>query len=285
MRALSSTTVDGRPSTAKLLYASELTVLGEDNEAVKFGELVDGPSNQRAIVVFVRHWLSPSCGTYLKALITQLTPQVLARARARVVVIGLGSPSMIKGYRAHFECPFPVYTDPGRKLHDVLGLAPKASGSYRGEYSTGTIRAAKDMFLCAARMQSLRAGNRQQLGGEMIFEGPLQVLTAHRMAGAADHMPVNSLIDAVSAPRRVIPLRPRVSTSSRHRTPPGSRSCLSLNEAPPLPGRLEFPLPPLPLDRLERRSEKCASYDGRLGKPCIAIVDPDTIDRVTGEVL
>lgn len=296
-----------RPSVAKLMYAAELELFDENNRPIRFGQLVESPSHSRTVVVFVRHWLSPSCASYLRALISELTPTVLAKARARVVLIGHGAVSMIKGFRQHLQCPFPVYTDPSRRLHDVLELSPRALGNFKSEFSTSSLRSAKEMLMGAARMHGLRAGNRSQLGGEFVFEGSLRVLFTHRMLGDGDHAPVRLVVSAVSAPiqrppRAVnIPRRSSmyVSQALSEAEPRPTYSCTSLVDGPSRTRPLAFPLPPLgsypsPDDfgswDEERSVERHASKSGKSPvrdaplSSGVAIVHPEDIDRVTGEL-
>lgn len=294
-------TPQDRPSVAKLMYAAELEVLDEDGKGVRFNELVDTPAHSRTVVVFVRHWLSPSCAAYLRALMAELTPTVLARAHARVVLIGHGSASMIKGFRQHLQCPFPVYTDPSRRLQDVLELLPRAHANFKSEFSTGSLKSAKEMLMGAARMHGLRAGNRSQLGGEFVFEGGLRVLFTHRMLGDADHAPVKHVVGAVSAP---IQRPPRVNAPRRssmyvtQSTPTNKSEYRGAFSATSLinPHNLAaFPLPPVPLSpnnpgpspvELERWDEEAVHPSSMPYGPgiCSTIVRPEDIVRVTGEL-
>lgn len=286
---------------SKLLYASELDVVAEDGNKVRFGDLVSG--SKRTVVVFVRHWLSTYCAQYIKALMARFTPEVLEASRARVVLIGHGSADMIKGYRAHFACPFKVYTDPSRRLHDTLGLlARPIRAPQKGDYivQNAVIRAVERLRM-AARMHGFRSGDRHQLGGECIFDGSLNLLFSHRMAGVCDHASVTDLVNVTTSRRR-----PTLYQSTR-----ASRSCMTLS----LPSRvsedshlravseesssssseatMDFPCPPLRVTEQDcvRWDEQRASRISQRSKTRLPYsysqidLHHDDIDAVTGEVV
>jgi hypothetical protein len=50
-------------------------------------------------------------------------PSFVQKAGVKLVIIGNGSPSMIKAYRDDvFHCPYEMYTDPSRKVYNTLGM-------------------------------------------------------------------------------------------------------------------------------------------------------------------
>ncbi|CAK9786171.1 hypothetical protein CC85DRAFT_283720 [Cutaneotrichosporon oleaginosum] len=262
-------------SAATLAYAAELEVFDETGVPLRFGDLLAAP---RTLVVFVRHWLSPSCATYLRELIAALTPPLLARACARVVFIGHGAANMIRGFRQHLQCPFMVYTDPTRRLHDVLGLVPKGSKGFH-------LSKAKELFLGAARI-GLRSGNRAQMGGLFIFEGH-DIAFVHRMRADSDHAPVPIVLDAIGRrpppppPNAHAPHRPKRSSVYVQRPggthkPRGAHSCTSLVDPPP---RFVFPLPPSSQTRRDSHKRMTSA-----SRDCVAVIHPDDIDRISSEV-
>ncbi len=266
----STAALDAHPLTAATIaYAAELELRDEAGRTLRFGDLLASP---RTLVVFVRHWLSPSCAAYLRELIAALTPPLLTRAHARVVFIGHGAATMIRGFRQHLQCPFAVYTDPSRRLHDVLGLVPKGAKGFH-------LTRAKDLFMGAARI-GLRSGNRAQMGGLFVFDGH-EVAFAHRMRGDGDHAPLAGVLAAVGrAPPQIAPPRKRSSVyiqrPGRTHQPRGAHSCTSLVDPPP---RLVFPLPPAAKKRNESRTRLASA-----SRDCVAVVHPDDIDRISGEV-
>ncbi|BEJ14889.1 hypothetical protein CspHIS471_0406560 [Cutaneotrichosporon sp. HIS471] len=263
-------------SSATLAYAAELELLDEAGRPLRFGDVL---SSKRTLVVFVRHWLSPSCAAYLRELIAALSPAVLARAHARVVFVGHGAANLISGYRQHLQCPFTVYTDPTRRLHDVLGLVPKGSKGFH-------LGRAKDLFMGAARI-GLRSGNRAQMGGLFVFDGQ-DIGFAHRMRGDGDHAPVPKVLEAVSL--RPAPLPPMAGSKAprSHRSsvyisrpghsnqPHGAQSCTALIDPPQ---RLVFPLPPSSQNRQETRKRRVSTQ-----RDAVAVVYPDDIARVSCEM-
>ncbi|BEI91888.1 uncharacterized protein CcaverHIS019_0407080 [Cutaneotrichosporon cavernicola] len=263
-------------SSATLAYAAELELLDEAGRSLRFGDVL---SSKRTLVVFVRHWLSPSCAAYLRELIAALSPAVLARAHARVVFVGHGAANLISGFRQHLQCPFTVYTDPTRRLHDVLGLVPKGSKGFH-------FGRAKDLFMGAARI-GLRSGNRAQMGGLFVFDGQ-DIGFAHRMRGDGDHAPLAKVLEAVSL--RPAPLPPVAGSKAPlgHRSsvyisrpgpsnqPRGAQSCTALIDPPQ---RLVFPLPPSSQNSQETRKRRLSAQ-----RDAVAVVYPDDIARVSCEM-
>lgn len=51
---------------------------------------------------------------FISFLGSKITPEDLA-GKAKLIIIGCGDPSMIKGYRNLLSTPFPVYADPKKE--------------------------------------------------------------------------------------------------------------------------------------------------------------------------
>jgi len=262
-----------RPDVSQLLYASELEVSDEEGNRTRFGDLVGGP--RRTVVVFVRHWLSSFCAQYLKALMAELPPPLLAGARARMIIIGHGSQEMIANFRAHFHCPFPVYTDPTRKLHDTLGLLPHplVPHSPKGGYvvQNAVVRACETLQL-ATKLHGFRAGDRDQLGGEFVFDGSLRVVYSHRMSGVADHAPVHELLAAAAETttsqllHRQTCSRSRSNSASAPSSRPRAHSRATKNAIPEVERKLHIE-PALPPQQTEPVSPISPTSDAEVVTP------------------
>ncbi|QRW03877.1 AhpC/TSA antioxidant enzyme [Ceratobasidium sp. AG-Ba] len=163
----------GMPTLDQLKLASEMHVFDEFGESVRFGDVFEG---QRLPFVSSVIFGARSAGV-------------------KLVIIGNGSPSMIKGYREDiFQCPYEMYTDPSRQLYKVLGMhlrtndggSEEEKGSYvRHGTFTGTLMVLKN----ALKMPLANAGDIKQLGGEFIL-GP------GRMHTTRSHTPIRDLLEA-----------------------------------------------------------------------------------------
>jgi hypothetical protein len=78
-------------------------------------------------------------------------------------------------YQAETNCPFPIYTDPTKKLYDELGMIRTLNLGQRPEYQRKellTIIMAS--FVQGLKMMkggmALKGGDMQQVGGEFLFE-------------------------------------------------------------------------------------------------------------------
>lgn len=184
------------PPAQQIDYAAKLELFDATGARVQFGDLI----SQRTLVIFVRHWYSPSCAEYVRAVAHSITDDVLASTETQVIIVGHGSPSMIPGYRKHLACPFPIYTDPTRKLQDALGILPaplSGNDSVARQKFLLRLNRAFDMFVAATKMSSFRGGDRRQLGGEFIMMES-SCSFAHRMRLPADHTPVPTLLKALT---------------------------------------------------------------------------------------
>ncbi|WOO85648.1 Thioredoxin-like protein AAED1 [Vanrija pseudolonga] len=229
-----------KPNVEQLLRASELPIVGEDGAVVRFGDVV---ARRRTVVVFVRHWHSSFCAQYVKALVAAMSPTLLAGAKARLVIIGHGSQSMIKGYKEHFNCPFAVYTDPTRQLHDVLGLLPRTVTTRAGKGDYLVQNAAKrcwDTLMRASRMRGVNSGDKHQLGAEFVFDGSLCLAYSHRMVGQSDHASIPELVAAVRSQAPITMVHGNASRSNIQ-LPLSYASTVEFSfPAPPAPSKAEF---------------------------------------------
>ncbi|KAL1405371.1 hypothetical protein Q8F55_009002 [Vanrija albida] len=253
-----------KPNVEQLLRASELPIVGEDGVVVRFGDVV---ARRRTVVVFVRHWHSSFCAQYVKALVAAMSPTLLAGAKARLVLIGHGSHSMIRGYKEHFQCPFPVYTDPTRQLHDVLGLLPRTvtTRAGKGDYLVqGAARRCWDTLMRASRMRGVSAGDKQQLGAEFVFDGSLCLAYSHRMVGQCDHASIPELVAAVRSQGPITMVHGNASRSNIQ-LPLSYASTVEFSfPAPPAPSKAEFARWSEVQDRrLARRSSRSTTATSR----------------------
>jgi len=110
-----------------------------------------------------------------------------------IIVIGCGSPELIRQYKANTQCPFPIFADPTRLIfkHLGMGITFDPLGKKRPEYmkdidvikwSHGQI---KEVFATKGK-KKFRGGNLFQIGGEFLFQDG-EVHWCHRMRNMRGH--------------------------------------------------------------------------------------------------
>ncbi|EGG11969.1 uncharacterized protein MELLADRAFT_101809 [Melampsora larici-populina 98AG31] len=191
--------------------ALESKLIDSIGQEIKFNQILD--PNFRTIVIFLRHFRCPFCQQYIKKLSEiSLHNQnlMMFRYKIRIILIGQGDYKMINPYKALYNCPFPIYSDPNQNhpLYKSLGMqsgsfftkSPSLSSvSYLDHLSIFElfIMALKvhlffgylslmGIFGCvqndkqnATKMPLRYGGDLKQLGGEFVFE-PIKVNTIKR---------------------------------------------------------------------------------------------------------
>lgn len=72
-------------------------------------------------------------------------------------------------------CPFPIYTDPSRKLFDTLGMIKTLAPGVRPAYQRQSMASSVAASLVQGLKQlptglATRSGDHRQVGGEFLFE-------------------------------------------------------------------------------------------------------------------
>lgn len=115
-----------------------------------------------------------------------------------IVVIGCGSPELIRQYKATTQCPFPIFADPSRKIYRHLGMSWSLKiGHKRPDYFKNTVETTwlfeqfRQMAATKGR-KKWKSGNWLQIGGEFLFENG-QVVWCHRMKNYRNHAEIETL--------------------------------------------------------------------------------------------
>ncbi|KAJ7602262.1 AhpC/TSA antioxidant enzyme-domain-containing protein, partial [Roridomyces roridus] len=187
----------GLPSRPQLEEAAALSVISESGVRVPFGNLFEG---QKTIVCFIRHFWCPLCQDYMFSISRNVSPEVLASAGIKLVIISNGSYEMIKSYRRIFRTPFALYTDPTHKVYNSLGMTlqtlekgPKASYIRHGMVS-GIGMVVKNAVKVGMPVWK-PGGDIAQLGGEFILGPGLSCSWAHRMRYTRSHVSILQVIE------------------------------------------------------------------------------------------
>lgn len=98
-----------------------------------------------------------------------------------VAVIGCGNPGLIEMYLQETGTPFPVYTDPTRRLFDNLGMMRTLALGTRPAYMRKSIfkSAAESVFQGLKQVKAglaTKSGDHRQVGGEFLFE-PVELVS------------------------------------------------------------------------------------------------------------
>ncbi|KAK0739959.1 AhpC/TSA antioxidant enzyme-domain-containing protein [Apiosordaria backusii] len=166
------------PSLATLKKIDNYIVLDRNGKSHTFRSLYTGRHvARRVLLVFVRHFYCGNCQDYLRTLSSAFSPSDLLGLPIPtfIVVIGCGDPGLIDMYTSETGCPFPVYTDPTRKLYAELGMIRTLALGERPAYTkTHLVKSS-----LASVVQGLKqipkglahkGGDSRQIGGEFLFE-------------------------------------------------------------------------------------------------------------------
>lgn len=119
----------------------------------------------------------------------------------QIIVIGCGSPDLIKQYKTATSCPFPIFADPSRELFKLLGMNISFNmlGKSRPEYMRNINPAQWIAEQSKFQMKSkgglrlkAKGGNIFQIGGEFLFEDG-RVVWCHRMRNYRGHAEVDTI--------------------------------------------------------------------------------------------
>ncbi|KAJ5748332.1 uncharacterized protein N7511_010028 [Penicillium nucicola] len=206
---------DELPSIEVQRKVENHTVFDRTGKAVPFQSIYNGPDvARRVLVIFVRHFFCGSCQEFLRALSKAVTPESLSHlsVSTSIVIIGCGDPGLIDSYATETGCPFPMFSDPTRKLFDDLELVTSLALGPRPEY----IRKNMVQIVVESMMQGMKhvfsglatkGGDPRQIGGEFLFEvkgdgATKEVTWCHRMTTTRDHTEISELLRIIDLDRQ-----------------------------------------------------------------------------------
>ncbi|KAK3365766.1 AhpC/TSA antioxidant enzyme-domain-containing protein [Lasiosphaeria ovina] len=166
------------PSAETLAKIENYVVLDRDGKSHTFKSLYAGKHTaRRVLIIFVRHFFCGICQEYLRSLSASITPEALLRLPIStfIAVIGCGDPGLIEMYANETKCPFPIYSDPTRKLYSELGMIRTLAMGARPAYMTqNMIKSSIDSVFQGLKQirrgLATKAGDARQIGGEFLFE-------------------------------------------------------------------------------------------------------------------
>ncbi|KAF6844836.1 hypothetical protein CMUS01_00633 [Colletotrichum musicola] len=172
------------PTPEVLKKIENYVVLDRHGKSHKFKSLYTGRNvARRVLVIFVRHFFCGNCQEFLRSLSESVTPEALLGLPMStfIAVVGCGNPGLIDMYLQETNCPFPVYTDPTRRLFENLGMTRTLALGHRPAYMRKSIvkAAAESVVQGLKQVKSglaTKAGDHRQVGGEFLFE-PVELMS------------------------------------------------------------------------------------------------------------
>jgi AhpC/TSA antioxidant enzyme len=221
------------PSPSVLDQAADCPIFTSNGEKVSFKSLYWAELGQRrrTLIIFIRHFFcgvcesllkyrmpaneSKNCQEYVRSLKAQIPPDSLP-SDLSIIIIGCGSHTLIPSYITETGCPYPIYTDPSKKLYDILGMHRSLSlGRKDPDYIQHTLVAGmmKSFVQTVKRFpagDALSGGDMRVNGGEFLFEvqgntavgtssqgnaglKDISVTWCHRMTNSRNHTEVEQI--------------------------------------------------------------------------------------------
>lgn len=190
---------DDFPSEYSLEEAGNVPIFDATGNSRLFKTLYQGDQviHERQLVLFVRHFYCGACQAFLRAFNEKITPSYYnIPVPTQIIVIGCGSPEMIKFYKETTGTPFPVFADPSRRLYKALGMSLTLNIGKRPEYMKGINElqwvAGQARDVKKNKGLRLKGGNLLQIGGEFLFrDGGVE--WCHRMKNYRNHTEMDVL--------------------------------------------------------------------------------------------
>ncbi|KAK2614190.1 hypothetical protein N8I77_001039 [Diaporthe amygdali] len=184
------------PDLKTLGEAGDILIKDKEGKEITFKSLyTEKPENERQLIVFVRHFHCGSCKQYVEALVQDLPPEKLSKAKIALTIIGCGDTVWIAPYAEETGCPFPIYADPSVQSYKMLGMM---SNMWQGDTRPSYLKKSTLENFMTSTWNTLKSGHpwssgaKAQNGGEWLFQGG-QLKWCHRMRNSTDHTETEEL--------------------------------------------------------------------------------------------
>jgi peroxiredoxin len=119
----------------------------------------------------------------------------LEKAGLRTLLVGMGTPQKSEAFRQEFDLPFPLVSDPDRKLYRAFDLKRMSTLGFLSP------RLARKGIGAMVRGHSMGApqGDVKQLPGVFIIDPDGRVVFSHYAADPSDHPQIETLLTAAKA--------------------------------------------------------------------------------------
>jgi peroxiredoxin len=116
-----------------------------------------------------------------------------AKARAQVVLVGMGTPSESAEFAAKFNVPFPIVADPQKKLYRKFELKQMATlGFFSPSLALKGVAA-----IVGGHGIGMPQGDVRQLPGVFIIDTAGQIVFSHFSSNPADHPDSKTILAAL----------------------------------------------------------------------------------------
>lgn len=115
------------------------------------------------------------------------------KAGARVVLVGMGSPSESAAFAAKFKVPFPIVADPEKKLYRKFGLKQMST---LGFFSP-SLALKGAAAIIGGHGIGMPQGNVRQLAGVFIINTAGDIVFSHFSNNPADHPDAKTIMAAL----------------------------------------------------------------------------------------
>lgn len=187
-------------STSVPSAAMSLPILDFKGESHSFSSLyMDNEEDEKTLIIFIRHYFCGSCKQYISSLSEEngFCDEELIALKKRLVIIGCGDFNLIEQYARETKCPFPIYTDPTQKLHEIfelrrtLSLGEKKPNYIKSSFLSNLLKSALSQITAGSNM--FKGGDIQQVGGEYLIDKHGRIIWSHKMENTRDHSEVDEL--------------------------------------------------------------------------------------------
>lgn len=184
------------PDPKALGEAGDVLIKDKDGKDIPLKSLyMDKPGDERQLLIFVRHFHCGSCQQYVEALMQDLTPEKLSKAKINLTIIGSGEVICIPDYVKATGSTFPIYTDPSVQTYKKLGMISSlrpgtTTPSYLKKSTLDNIVSSTWALFTSGHI--LSGGPKAQNGGEWLFQGG-ELRWCHRMRNSSDHTETEEL--------------------------------------------------------------------------------------------
>ena len=117
------------------------------------------------------------------------------KARAQVVLIGMGSPKESEEFLKRFQVPFSMVCDPERKLYDLYGL--KRMGLL--DFLSPSLALKGLSAVAQGNLVGIPEGDVKQLAGVFVIDPSGLIQFRHLSADPADFPPAEDVLAAVES--------------------------------------------------------------------------------------
>jgi len=117
------------------------------------------------------------------------------KAKAQIVLVGMGTPAESAEFAAKYDVPFPIAADPEKKLYRKFGLKQMSTmGFFSPSVALKGVAA-----IVGGHGIGMPQGDVRQLPGVFVINTAGEIIFSHFSGNPADHPDAKTIIDAIDA--------------------------------------------------------------------------------------